>query len=118
MTQEATSDENYQLSTRGIAIYVALWALIFAVVRVLAVYSSIGAEGSYPYEAGMVTDFGVPIAIGLVLVAVGVAVAYSIGKIRHAWSVAVACFLVGWLAIPVLWVTIILLAALGVLSLD
>ena len=75
--------------------YVTLWATIFAVVRVLADYSSIGAKGPYPYSAALVTDFLLPVAIGLVFVAVGVAVAYSFGKIRHVRAVAVWCFVIG-----------------------
>lgn len=98
--------------------YVALWAAIFAVVRVLIQYSSIGANGPYPYFAGVLTDVLVPVLIGLVLAAVGVAFAYSIGKIKHAWGVAIWCSLVGFFSLPTLFVVILALAALGLIDLD
>ena len=64
MTSESSQGGKYRLSVRGIVTYVALWATIFAVVRVLAKYSSIGANGPYPYSAALVTDFLLPVAIG------------------------------------------------------
>ena len=98
--------------------YVTLWATIFGVIRVLAEYSSIGANGPYPYSAALVTDFLLPVAIGLVSVGVGVAVAYAFGKIRHVRAVAVWCFVMGCFSIPMLWIVVAVLAGLGLLSLD
>ncbi len=108
----------HRLSAKGIAVYVALWALIFAVVRVLMEYSSLGAQGTYSIEAGMVTDFVLPIAIGLVLVALGVTIAYVVGQVRHAWAVTIWCFVIGCVSIPMLWATVMFLAALGIISTD
>ena len=118
MTSESSQEGQYRLSLRGVVTYVALWAVVFAVVRVLAKYSSIGAVGSYPYSAGLVTDFVLPVAIGLVSVAVGVAVAYLFGKKKHVWGVAVWCFLIGCFSMPVLWVVVVVLGGLGILDLD
>ena len=118
MSSETSQAEKYRLSSRSIAIYVALWATIFAVVRVLATHSSIGAKGSYPYAAGLVTDFLLPVAIGLVFLAIGVTVAYFSGKIHHVCAVAVWCFLIGCFSLPMLWITAVALAGLGILSLD
>ncbi len=111
-------DSRYQVSAKGVMAYVGLWAAIFAVVRVLMRYSSIGAEGAYPYFAGVLTDVLVPVLIGLLLAAVGVAVAFSAGQIKHARSVAIWCSLVGLLALPALIVVFATLGALGLIDLD
>ena len=118
MKNESNRGGKYRLSIRGIVTYVALWAMFFAVVHVLAEYSSIGATGSYPYSAALVTDFVLPVAIGLVLVAVGVAVAYLFGKKKHVWGVAICCFLIGCFSMPMLWVVVVVLGGLGILDLD
>ena len=118
MTRDTGRGEKYRLSARGIAIYVTLWATIFAVVRVLAKHSSIGASGAYPYSAALVTDFLLPVAIGLVFIAIGVTAAYFFGKIRHVAAIAVWCFVIGCLALPMLWITLVVLAGIGLLSLD
>ena len=118
MTSETRRGEKYRLSVRGIATYVTLWASIFAVVRVLAKYSSVGANGAYPYSAALVTDFLLPVAIGLVFIAIGVTVAYFFGKIKHVRAVAVWCFVMGWLSLPLLWIAVVVLAGIGLLSLD
>ena len=113
-----SSRGEYRLSVRGIVIYVTLWASIFAVIRVLAEYSSIGATGPYPSSAGLVTNFLLPVAIGLVFVAIGVTVAYSIGAIKHFRTVVIWCFFIGWLSLPMLWLVVVVLAGLGLLDLD
>jgi len=118
MTSESNRNGKYQLSVRGIFAYVTLWAMIFAVVRVLAKYSSIGANGPYPYNAGLVTNFVLPVAIGLVFVAICVTVAYLIGNIKHVRAIAVWCFVIGCFSLPMLWIVVVVLAGLGLLSLD
>jgi len=69
-------------------------------------------------RAGLVTDFVLPVAIGLVFVAIGVAVAYSFGKIKHVRAIAVWCFVIGCFSLPMLWIVVVVLAGLGLLSLD
>jgi hypothetical protein len=120
MTSKPSQRERgkYRLSVKGMLAYLTLWVAIFAVVRVLAEYSSIGADGAYPYSAGLVTEFVLPVAIGLVSVAVGVAVAYFFGAINHVRAVAIWCFLIGCFSLPILWLGVVVLSALGFLSLD
>ena len=118
MTSESSRRGKYRLSVRGVFAYVTLWAMIFAVGRVLAEYSSIGANGPYPYNAGLVTDFVLPVAIGLVFVAIGVTVAYAFGKLKHVRAIAVWCFVIGCFSLPMLWIVVVVLAGLGLLSLD
>ena len=72
----------------------------------------------YPYNAGLVTDFVLPVAIGLVFVAVGVTVAYLFGKIKHVRALAVWCFVIGCVSLPMLWAVVVVLAGLGLISLD
>jgi hypothetical protein len=118
MASESSREGKYRLSVKGVLKYLTLWVAIFAVVRVLAEYSSIGADGPYPYSAGLVTEFLLPVTIGLVSVGVGVAVAYSFGAIKHVRAIAVWCFVIGCLSLPMLWVGVVVLAGLGLLSLD
>ena len=118
MKSALNHEGKYRLSVRGLLAYVTLWAMIFVVGRVLAEHSSIGATGPYPYNAGLVTAFVLPIAIGLVFVAIGVPVAYAFGKIKRVRAVAVWCFVAGCLSLPMLWIVVVLLAGLGILSLD
>ncbi len=118
MTSESSRKGEYRLSVRDIFAYVTLWAVILAVGRVLAEYSSIGATGPYPYKAALVTNFLLPVAIGLVFVAIGVAVACLFGKINHVRAIAAWCFVIGCFSLPMLWVVVVVLAGLGLLSLD
>ena len=115
MTTESQTGQQYQLTTKEIFGYVALWGIIFGVINILRAYSSIGAKGAYSYSAALVTDFVLPIAIGLVFVAIGIAISYLLGKKEHTWVVGVWCFLAGCLAIPVMVGVIMILFALGVI---
>ena len=110
--------EQYRISIRGIVMYLALWAMIFAVVRVLSKYSSIGSTGSYPNSAGLVTQFVLPVAIGLVFVAIGVAVGYCFGKKEHVSVIAICCFLAGVFLLPMVWIIAVVLNGLGIIDLD
>ncbi len=107
----------YQLSMRGIFAYVALLAATFTVMRILALYSSIGATGAYPIQAGRITDILLPVAIGLVASSVAVAFAFLIGRSNHCVKVALWSFFVGTLFLPVLLLACIVLGLLGVLEL-
>lgn len=115
---ETKQGNERQLTTRGVFAYVALWATIFGVVHILEKYSSLGATGSYPISAGHVTDFVLPVAIGLVFVAIAVAIAFFVGKIRHYRIVAIWSFVAGFLSLFVVFVVVVILASLGLLSLD
>lgn len=112
------ADQRYRLSTASLVAYVTLWATLFGLVRVLIDYSSLGATGSYPISAAYVTDFVLPLTLGLALVTIGLTVAYVAGQMRNAWVIVVWCFLVGLLALPALWLTIVVLAILGILPAD
>lgn len=118
MTSESSREAKYRLSIKGALIYLTLWVAIFAIARVLALHSSIGAKGPYPHSAGLLTDFLLPIAIGLVFVGVGIPVAYSLGAAKHVRAVAAWCFMVGCFSLPMLWIGAVVLAGIGLLSLD
>lgn len=117
MASEANRKTKYQLSTSGVMVYVALWAIIFAVVNVLRKYSSAGATDSFP-DADLVLIFVIPLATGLVFVAVGVAIAYSTGNINRFRAVAAWCFVIGCLLLPLLAFVLAILAGPGGLFLN
>ena len=118
MADTSATQSKYKLSTRGLFAYAALWALTFGVIHFLSKYSAIGAKGSYSTFASQVTDLGLPVAVGLVLSCLGLAIAFLAGKIKHYRGVFAACFVFGILAIPLLILSLFLLAMLGVIDLD
>lgn len=118
MPTDTSHSNDYRLTVKGIAAYLSLWAATFAVIRFLAKYSSIGAKGSYHYTAGMVTTYGLPVAIGLFFAGVGIAVAFFLGKAKHSRIVGVWCFVLGCLLIPMIWVAVVVLFGLGLIDVD
>ena len=115
VTTIPSTETKFQLTAKQIAAYVALWALIFACIRILADYSSIGAKGAYPISAAILTEVGLPVVIGLVFAAVGIAIGYLAGSLRRTRTIVFWCFLVGFLALPMFMATLVILAVVGVI---
>ncbi len=118
MTDIPQQQNQYQLSISGIVKYMALWALFFGVVGILGKYSSIGAKGSYSYQAGLVTDYGVPIALGLFFALIGIAVAFLIGRISKVRTFIIWSFSIGLFLLPATWIVLVILAVTGIIDLD
>lgn len=113
--------ESHPLSSRrftltGIMVYVAMWGLIFGLFRLLSIYSDVSSQYAFPYGGAIVGEIGIALALGLSFIAIGIAVAYLIGKNRNFRSIVFISLSLGVFAIAFTFAVGLLLRALGVIE--
>ena len=102
------------MTVAGVMAYTALWGLCFGLFRLAANLT----QGVHTIAANQLSSMLMMVATGLLFVAIGLPITILAGRTRHAVPVAFGCFFVGLLAIPVLLLTLLVLAGLGVIELD
>ncbi len=103
-----------QISVAGVLAYTALWALIICLFREAVKLQ----QGIYSIAEARLFDILMLIVTGLLFVAIGLPIAIVVGKRRQAVPVSLGCFLIGFLAIPILIATLVALGTLGIIDLD
>lgn len=94
--------------------YTALWALIIGVFR----YAVKLQQGTYTINQALLSNTLMLIGTGLLFVAIGLPITLIVGRMRKAVPISLGCFLVGFIAIPMLITVLLTLGMLGIIKLD
>lgn len=103
-----------QISILGMMAYAALWALVIFLFRQAAKLQ----QGTHTIAEARWSDLLILTATGLIFVAIGLPIAIIVGRSRQANSIALGCFFVGFLAIPILIFVLLALSRFGIIDLD
>lgn len=103
-----------QFSIGAAMAYTALWALIISLFRFVTTLK----QGTHTITEARLSDALLLTVTGLLFVAIGVPIAILIGRKRHAVPISIGCFLVGFIAIPILIAVLVTIDSLGVIDLD
>ncbi|TWU01378.1 hypothetical protein Pla100_11050 [Neorhodopirellula pilleata] len=108
------SNDGRQISVAGMLAYTALWALIICLSREAVNLQ----QGIHSIAQARLSEILMLIVTGLLFVAIGLPIAIVVGRTPKAVPISLGCFLVGFIAIPVLVVVLVTLGSFGVIDLD
>lgn len=108
------SNGGRQISVAGVLAYTALWAMIICLFREAIKLQ----QGIHTIAQARLSGILMMIVTGLLFVAIGLPIAIVVGRRRQAVPVSLGCFLVGFIAIPILLVVLLTLGSFGVIDLD
>jgi hypothetical protein len=108
------SNRGRQISVAGVLAYTALWALSISLFREAVRLQ----QGVHSIAQARLSNILMLIVTGLLFVAIGLPIAIVFGRRRQALPISLGCFLVGFIAIPILLVVLVTLGSFGVIDLD